>query len=59
MPPRKNSRGARFLAEIDSVTPWSKLHKLIEPFYPKISASLAQRPAVRLLMRSVFSAESA
>ena len=46
MPPRKNSRGARFLAEIDSVTPWSKLHKLIEPFYPKVEG--AGRPPIGL-----------
>jgi IS5 family transposase len=24
-----------FLAEIDSVTPWGKLHKLVESFYPR------------------------
>jgi IS5 family transposase len=32
---RKLTRRDRFLAEIDSVTPWGKLHKLIEPHYPK------------------------
>lgn len=32
---KKLTRRDRFLAEIDSATPWGKLHKLIEPFYPK------------------------
>jgi IS5 family transposase len=34
---KKLTRRDRFLAEIDSATPWGKLHKLIEPFYPKVS----------------------
>ena len=33
-------------AEIDSVTPWSKLQKLIEPFYPKVE--VAGRPPIGL-----------
>jgi IS5 family transposase len=33
---KKLTRRDRFLAEIDSATPWGKLHKLIEPFYPKV-----------------------
>jgi hypothetical protein len=46
-PPRKSSRGRdRFLAEIDSVTPWSKPHKLVEPFYPKVVG--AGRPPIGL-----------
>jgi len=33
------------LAEIDSVTPWAKLHKLIESFCPKAKwAKGAERP---------------
>jgi IS5 family transposase len=36
----------RFLAEIDKVTPWSQLHQLIEPFYPKVVG--AGRPPVGL-----------
>ena len=32
---KKLTRRDRFLAEIDSATPWGKLHKLIEPHYPK------------------------
>jgi IS5 family transposase len=33
---KKLTRRDRFLAEIDAVTPWGKLHKLVEPFYPKV-----------------------
>jgi IS5 family transposase len=36
----------RFLAEIDSVTPWGKLHQLVEPFYPKVVS--AGRPPIGL-----------
>ncbi len=36
----------RFLAEIDSATPWGKLRKLIEPYYPKVEG--AGRPPIRL-----------
>ena len=43
---KKLTRRDRFLAEIDSVTPWGKLHKLIEPFYPK--AAGAGRPPIGL-----------
>ena len=34
---KKLTRRDRFLAKIDSVTPWSKLHELIEPHYPKVT----------------------
>ncbi|MFZ4878871.1 IS5 family transposase, partial [Janthinobacterium sp. Mn2066] len=40
---KKLTRRDRFLAEIDSVTPWGKLHKLIEPFYPKVEGA-GRRP---------------
>ena len=40
------TRRDRFLAEIDSVTPWGKLHKVIEPFYPKVEG--ARWPPIRL-----------
>ncbi|MBG6219120.1 IS5 family transposase [Janthinobacterium sp. CG_23.4] len=43
---KKLTRRDRFLAEIDSVTPWGKLHKLIEPFYPKVEG--AGRPPIGL-----------
>jgi hypothetical protein len=33
---KKLTRRDRFLKEIDSVTPWNQLHKLVEPFYPKV-----------------------
>jgi hypothetical protein len=36
----------RFLAEIDSVTPWGKLHRLNEPLYPKVES--AGRPPIGL-----------
>ena len=35
---KKLTRRDRFLAEIDSVTPWGRLHKLIEPFYRRSKA---------------------
>lgn len=35
----KAHAAGRFLAEIDSVTPWGKLHKLVEPFYPKLEGA--------------------
>jgi IS5 family transposase len=34
---KKLTRRDRFLAKIDGATPWGKLHKEIEPFYPKVS----------------------
>jgi IS5 family transposase len=34
---KKLTRRDRFLAQIDSATPWAKLHKLIEPHHPKTS----------------------
>jgi len=34
---KKLTRRDRFLAEIDVATPWGKLHKLIEPHYPKVT----------------------
>jgi IS5 family transposase len=43
---KKLTRRDRFLAEIDSVTPWGKLHKLVEPFYPKVAG--AGRPPIGL-----------
>ena len=43
---KKLTRRDRFLAEIDSVTPWGKLRKLIEPFYPKVEG--AGRPPIGL-----------
>jgi IS5 family transposase len=33
---KKLTRRDRFLAEVDSVKPWGKLHKLGGPFYPKV-----------------------
>ncbi|MCG8078286.1 MAG: transposase, partial [Candidatus Thiodiazotropha taylori] len=32
---RKPTRREKFLAEMDSVVPWSQLCKVIEPFYPR------------------------
>jgi transposase, IS5 family len=43
---KKLTRRDRFLAEIDKVTPWSQLHQLIEPFYPKVVG--AGRPPIGL-----------
>ena len=36
-PAKKRTRRERFLAEMDSVVPWSALIDLIEPTYPKTS----------------------
>jgi IS5 family transposase len=43
---KKLTRRDRFLAKIDSVTPWSQLHELIAPFYPKVEG--AGRPPIGL-----------
>ena len=43
---KKLTRRDRFLAEISSVTPWGKLHSLVEPFYPKVTG--AGRPPIGL-----------
>ena len=43
---KKLMRRDRFLAKIDSVTPWSKLHELTEPHYPKVEG--AGRPPIGL-----------
>lgn len=43
---KKLARRDRFLAEIDQVTYWGQLHKLIGPFYPK--AACAGRPPIGL-----------
>lgn len=44
---KKLTRRDRFLGEIDSVSPWGKLYKLIEPFYPKVEGG--GRQPIRLL----------
>lgn len=36
---KKLTRRDSFLAEIDSVTPWSKLDKLVESFYSKVEGA--------------------
>ncbi len=43
---KKLTRRDRFLAKIDSVTPWSQLHDQIAPFYPKVEG--AGRPPIGL-----------
>ncbi|GAC1411020.1 MAG: IS5 family transposase [Burkholderiaceae bacterium] len=43
---KKLTRRDRFLAKIDGVTPWSQLHAVIEPFYPKVEG--AGRPPIGL-----------
>ena len=40
----KQTRRAKFLAEMDQVVPWRELCALLEPFYPKIQQ---QPPAGR------------
>ena len=41
---KKLTRRDRFLAEIEKVTPWEKLQRAIEPFYPKVVG--AGRPPI-------------
>jgi IS5 family transposase len=41
---KKLTRRDRFLAKIDSVTPWSQLHDLIALFCPKVEG--AGRPPI-------------
>ena len=49
-------RRDRFLAKIDTVTHWSKLHELIEPHYPKLEG--AGRPSIGLeRMRRMYVAQ--
>jgi IS5 family transposase len=44
---RKPTRREKFLAEMNTVVPWSELCALIEPYYPK-ATSAGGRPAVGL-----------
>jgi IS5 family transposase len=43
---QKLTRRDRFLAEIDSVTPWGKLHQAVEPIYRKVEGT--GRPPIGL-----------
>ena len=43
---KKLTRRDRFLAEIETITPWDKLQLAIEPFYPKVVG--AGRPPIGL-----------
>jgi IS5 family transposase len=43
---KKLTRRDRFLSEIEVATPWGQLHKLIEPYYPRVSG--AGRPPIGL-----------
>lgn len=44
---KKLSRRDHFLAKIDSATPWSQLHAVIAPFYPKVEGP--GRPPIGLV----------
>lgn len=46
---KKLTRRDRFLAKIDGATPWGKLHKEIEPFYPKVSGPGRPPPTHRVV----------
>jgi hypothetical protein len=48
---RKLTRRDRFLAEVDSVTPWRELHKLIEPYYPKAAGPGSPRIGLARMLR--------
>jgi IS5 family transposase len=43
---KKLTRRDVFLAKIDAITPWSRLHAVVEPFYPKVEG--AGRPPIGL-----------
>lgn len=43
---KKLTRRDVFLAKIDAITPWSRLHAAVEPFYPKVEG--AGRPPIGL-----------
>ena len=45
----KVTRRERFLAEMDAVTPWARLLKLIEPHYPKAGNGTQPMPMERML----------
>ena len=45
----KQTRKAVFLAEMDTVVPWSRLEALIEPFYPKKGNGRPPMPLVTML----------
>jgi len=51
---KKLTRRDRFLAEFDGVTAWSKLHKLVESFYPEVVGSLDAKDKA-LAVQVVFS----
>ena len=44
----KQTRKAVFLAEMETVVPWSRLETLIEPFYPKKGNGRPPMPLVTL-----------
>lgn len=47
----KLTRRDRFSAEIDNVIPWGKLHKLVEPFYPKVEGAGRPPTGVARMLR--------
>ena len=47
----KLTRRDRFLAEIDNVIPWGKLHKLVELFYPKVKGAGRPPTGVARMLR--------
>lgn len=55
----KLTRRDRFLAEIDNVTPWGKLHKVIEPFYPKVENAVYDSQSIRAFVGIDLGRESA
>ncbi len=48
----KVTRRERFLAEMDAVIPWARLHRLIKPHYPK--AGLAGSRSVLATMLRIY-----
>jgi IS5 family transposase len=51
----KTTRRARFLADMREIVPWAELATVIEPFYPKISATGGRPPLpLEWMLRAYF-----
>ena len=52
---KKETRREQFLAEIDAVVPWMRLHALIEPHYPKAGLKGGRPPMpLEMILRIYF-----
>ena len=46
---RKQTRREKFLSEMEQVVPWSRLERLIEPYYPKAGDGRHPYPLATML----------